>query len=309
MSAPAVRIAYRDEHLLVLIKPPGLPTTSPAGMRGSSLAAIARGLDPRAPRMHPSSRLDRDVTGLVTFARTDRGIEALLEARRQGNYRRTYLAIVRAAGARGSTTGARSPAERIAERATRTPAGRPRARALEETVRVETGAEGPRVGASPCAEGAVDRLEVEGAWSWAIALDPRDPRLRIALAPGEHGRREQEARTRWEVRARAGAHSLLHLFPDTGRTHQLRVHCACAGVPIVGDTDYGGLARIVAADGRVITPRRPMLHCAMLALPHVGRGGTLELIAEAPEDLRRVWLGVGGDDRALDLDRAAGREA
>ena len=251
MSAPEVAIAHRDEHLLVLIKPPGLPTTSPAGMRGASLATIARGLDPSAPRMHPSSRLDRDVTGLVTFARTDRAIEALLEARREGRYRRTYLAIVRPTGV----------------------------------------------------------IDVAGAWSWAIAIDPRDPRLRIALAPGEHGEREQDARTRFAVRAGAGDCALLHLFPETGRTHQLRVHCARAGAPIVGDTDYGGVARIALPDGRVVTPRRPMLHCAMLALPDVERGGTLELFADAPEDLARTWAGVGGDRGALALGRDRDRGA
>src|SRR5690349_10687472 len=68
---PEVRVAHQDEHLLVVIKPPGLPTTSP-DPEGECLAAIVRRLEPRAQRMHATSRLDRDVTGLVTFAKTDR---------------------------------------------------------------------------------------------------------------------------------------------------------------------------------------------------------------------------------------------
>ncbi|MDQ3036960.1 MAG: pseudouridine synthase, partial [Myxococcota bacterium] len=92
-AAPEVGVAHEDEHLLVVLKPPGLPTTSP-DPDAECLATIARRLDPRAPRMHASSRLDRDVTGLVTFAKTDRAIEALTSARREGRYARTYLALV-----------------------------------------------------------------------------------------------------------------------------------------------------------------------------------------------------------------------
>jgi len=238
---PAIAIAHRDAHLLVLIKPPGLATTSPEGERGRSLAAIARRMDPDAPHMHPSSRLDRDVTGLVTFARTDRAIEALLAARREGRYARTYLALV--AGA---------PAER-------------------------------------------------GSWEWGIAIDPRDAKLRIALEPGGTGERAQEARSRFERRAvaRDERASLLALFPETGRTHQLRVHCARAGYPILGDTSYGGAARVVLDNGRVISVRRPMLHCARLTLPDVARGGSIELAAPVPDDLARAWEQLGGEAAAL----------
>jgi 23S rRNA-/tRNA-specific pseudouridylate synthase len=241
--AAEVRIVHRDRHLLVLSKPPGLPTTAPtdrgrAGAAAPTLAAIARRLDPRAPRMHPTSRLDRDVTGLVTFARTGRAIEALLAARREGRYLRTYVAIV---------------------------AGVPEPR--------------------------------EGAWSWAIAIDPRDRTRRVALAPGRKGERAQEARTRYRVRAEApgaGGAALLLLSPETGRTHQLRVHCAAAGHPIAGDLAYGGAGRLVLGDGRVVTPPRPLLHCARLTLPDLERGGTIELVEEVPDDVVRVWIGIGG---------------
>lgn len=238
---PEIAVAHRDAHLLVLIKPPGIATTSPEGESGRSLAAIARRMDPDAQHMHPSSRLDRDVTGLVTFARTDRAIEALLEARREGRYARTYLALV---------TGA--PAE-------------------------------------------------QGAWDWGIAIDPRDAKLRIALEPGATGERAQEARSRFERRAVAPGDraSLLALFPETGRTHQLRVHCARGGHPILGDTGYGGPPRVVLDNGRVVTARRPMLHCARLALPDVARGGTIELVAPVPDDLARTWDQLGGDRAAL----------
>lgn len=82
-------VAYRDEDLLVLVKPGGLPTTAPDG--GSCLVELAERLDPDAPRLHPTSRLDAPVTGLVTFARTKRATHALIEARAEGRYQRLYL--------------------------------------------------------------------------------------------------------------------------------------------------------------------------------------------------------------------------
>src|SRR5690606_23370558 len=115
--------------------------------------------------------------------------------------------------------------------------------------------------------------EASGRWTWTIAIDPRDVTRRIALREGERGERAQEASSRWERRADAAGCAALALFPETGRTHQLRVHCAAAGLPILGDTTYGGAPRVVLADGRVISARRVMLHCARVVLPDVARGG------------------------------------
>lgn len=88
-DAGGVRVVHRDDALLVVQKPAGLATTSPSG--GDCLTARVQDLDPTAPRLHASSRLDRDVTGLVTFARTTEAIAGLLDARRRGAYRRLYV--------------------------------------------------------------------------------------------------------------------------------------------------------------------------------------------------------------------------
>ena len=72
----SIAIVHRDAELLVVNKPSGLPTTSPDG--GDCLVARVHELDPDAPRLHPTSRLDAEVSGLVTFARTARATEALL---------------------------------------------------------------------------------------------------------------------------------------------------------------------------------------------------------------------------------------
>ncbi|QQR89332.1 MAG: RNA pseudouridine synthase [Myxococcales bacterium] len=73
-------------------KPAGLLSTS----RGDepSLVAWAKARDVTAPRLHPSSRLDRMVCGLVVFSRHTEANKVLLEARKKGRYRRCYLALV-----------------------------------------------------------------------------------------------------------------------------------------------------------------------------------------------------------------------
>lgn len=229
-AAASVRVVHRDEQLLVLYKPPGLPTTSPDG--GACLVAVAKRLDPRAPRLHPSSRLDAEVSGLVTFARTRRATQALLDARAAGAYGRLYLAV---------------------------------------------------------APGAPD--PEEGRWEGAIAIDPSDKRRRIVVGSPDAAPGAREAQTDYRVRERAaeGA-ALLELRPRTGRTHQLRVHAAAAGVALLGDVVYGGPRRVVRPEGRVVTARRVMLHCASLTLPDVARAGrTLTLSESLPEDMAAVW--------------------
>jgi 23S rRNA-/tRNA-specific pseudouridylate synthase len=200
-----VDVVYRDASLLVLGKPSGLPTTSP-NAREDTLVKAAEALDPDAPRLHPSSRLDAEVSGLVTFARTPEATRYLLDAREQGLYRRAYVGLV-----------AHPP--------------------------------------------VVDEGELDGA----IGMDPRDPRKRRVVPASELNARP--SRTRFRVLARAPHAALLWLEPITGRTHQLRVHLAHEGSPLLGDRPYGGLPRVVLDDGSAFSARRVMLHCYALRLP------------------------------------------
>ena len=142
-------------------------------------------------------------------------------------------------------------------------------------------------------------LDERGRWESILAIDPRDATRRIVLAEGMRGARAQEARSSFERRSSASGCSLLALFPETGRTHQLRVHASAAGFPILGDRMYGGPPRVVLSDGRVITARRVMLHCACLSLPKMASKGELVLESPVPSDFAKVWEGLGGEPVAL----------
>jgi len=128
----------------------------------------------------------------------------------------------------------------------------------------------------------------DGTWSWPISIDPTNAKLRIAGA----GKGERDARTRYEVAGRAPYASLLHLMPETGRTHQLRVHAAKAGVPLFGDHAYGGERRLALGDGSVVSARRVMLHCARVGF----RWGlaTRRFETSPPQDMERAWTALGG---------------
>ena len=84
-------IIHHDEHLLIVHKPPGLPTTAPS----VSEPCLVRWIRDRFPdlRPHATSRLDSQVSGLVTFALTPHANRRLLEARRAREYERVYLGI------------------------------------------------------------------------------------------------------------------------------------------------------------------------------------------------------------------------
>ncbi|MGB5813310.1 MAG: pseudouridine synthase [Polyangiales bacterium] len=132
-------------------------------------------------------------------------------------------------------------------------------------------------------------------WDWPISIDPANRKLRVA-GPGAG---ERDAATSCEVADRGDFAALLRLSPVTGRTHQLRVHAAKAGVALFGDHAYGAPRRHVLPSGRVVTATRVMLHCSRVSVPAMGSGVRLTVRAPAPADMERVWAQLGGTPGAL----------
>jgi len=111
----------------------------------------------------------------------------------------------------------------------------------------------------------------------------RDPVRRTRMKAG--GIAPREALTRYQVTRRFPHFTLLDVRPATGRTHQIRVHLASIGHPVVGDTTYGAPAKLRLEGRELATLGRTFLHAAKLEFAHPATGETLKLEAPLPEEL------------------------
>jgi 23S rRNA pseudouridine955/2504/2580 synthase len=224
-------ILHRDDHVLVLDKPPGLAvqggTRSERHLDGL-LDALRFGLADRPRLVH---RLDKDTSGVLVIARTPAAAAFLTRAFRDKRTRKIYWALA---------------------------VGRPK--------------------------------PAEGRIELALAKQPGPGGERVRADP-EGGR---HAVTYYRVIDSAGEHACwLALLPVTGRTHQLRAHCAAIGTPILGDPKYGGPATQLSG---VPNARRLHLHARELSIPHPA-GGMLKISASLPPHMRQSWqfFGFAGD--------------
>ncbi|MDJ1159728.1 RNA pseudouridine synthase [Chelatococcus sp. SYSU_G07232] len=108
-----------------------------------------------------------------------------------------------------------------------------------------------------------------------LALAPRDPDRGWWMKADPAGR---PALTRWQVLGRAPGFTWLALEPVTGRTHQLRVHCAAMGFPIIGDAVYGTAPRFGGPDLH--------LHARSIAVPLYPRREPIRIVAPVPAHMR-----------------------
>ena len=241
-----LEVCYEDEHLIVVVKPAGLlvhPTMNVK--RGTlanaltyhlnkaridegrwtveDLAAIqSESVDKRSSIAGSRSvvrpglvhRLDRDTSGLMVVAKTDRAVTVLSRHFRKRLVEKRYLALV---------------------------------------------------------EGTID--EDSGSIEAPIGRDPdREPRWRV-MAEGKI------AQTKFKVVERLAAATLVELEPVTGRTNQLRIHCAHIGHPIIGDRIHG---RDQDLEGRLC------LHASRLAFHHPANGDWMVLTSAAPDRMQSI---------------------
>ena len=223
-------VVYEDEQLLVVDKPAGMVVHPAPGHwsgtlvnalkgRGASLSAV--GGSEREGIVH---RLDRDTSGLLLVAKSDRAHRLLGAAIASRRVVRRYAVL--AWGHFDS-----------------------------------------------------DRLTVDRP----IARDPRDRKRMAIVSTG------RSAKTDFVRLARFDAVDLLRAHLHTGRTHQIRVHLASVGHPVVGDDTYGGGGGRRLVD---LPPRRHFLHAAWLVFSHPVSGERIDLRSPLPEDLARSLAAV-----------------
>ena len=241
-EAVPLDVRYADADVIVVHKPAGLVVHPGAGHEHGTLVhglldefpELAGVGDPRRPGV--VHRLDRDTSGLLLVARSERAYPALVAALADRTVQRHYLALVR--------------------------------------------------GTPEATRAVVD------------APIGRSTRRRTRMAVRSEGR---PAQTAYEVVATdaEGRAALLECRLETGRTHQIRVHLAAIGHPVLGDAAYGP-----ASSAMTVTAPRPFLHAHRLAFTHPVTGAPHELQAALPEDLLGVLAELGVEAPAVE-DRPA----
>ena len=230
-------IAYEDDEFLAVDKPAGMVVhPAPGNWTGTLVNALkGRGgplsSGPEEGRAGIVHRLDKETSGLLLVAKTDRAHRALGAALQARQITRRYAAL-----SWGHLT--------------------------------------------------EDRMTVDKP----VARDARD-RTRMAVV--STGR---PARTDFTRLARFDSADLLRAHLYSGRTHQIRVHLAAIGHPVVGDDTYGG------GGGRRLVnlpPRRHFLHAAWLVFRHPVTGETIDLRSPLPEELHRALVAAAGPDVSI----------
>lgn len=129
----------------------------------------------------------------------------------------------------------------------------------------------------------------------AIAVGEIPDEIRVDAPIGRHpvqrqtmtvgGGNPKPASTTIRVLDRTARYALVKATPRSGRTHQIRVHLAHLGAPILGDEVYGRSSGSIA---------RQALHAFRLTLPHPADGRAITFVAPVPEDMVAAWIALGG---------------
>ena len=141
--------------------------------------------------------------------------------------------------------------------------------------------------------------DADGKWDAAIGRDTHDRKRMAALRIGG-----KQALTHWTRIAAARAVTLLRCRLDSGRTHQIRVHAAHAGHPLVGDPTYlrrrPAAAAILPPDqrDRLLDFPRQALHATLLGFRHPATGEALRFVTPPPDDFQSLLAAVGLQDAA-----------
>jgi len=262
------RVLYRDALMIVLDKPAGMAVhRGPKG--GASLEDsfefLRFGL-PRAPAL--AHRLDRDTSGCLVLGRHRKALAHLGALFKHGRVGKTYWAIVEG-GPDANEGEIDLPLGRLDP--TRGWWMQPDAKGLPSLTKWRVLGRSADSVTSPLEGEVAAAGGGRGVDSSAGADTPLpNPPPQGGRGPAEQAAAPRTQRLTW-----------LALEPVTGRTHQLRVHCAAQGWPIVGDAIYGSAPRHGGPGLQ--------LHAAEVVVPLYPRREPIRVTAPAPEHMRE-WL-------------------
>ncbi len=231
-------IVYEDSEIVVVNKPPFMPTHPSHGHHGDTLADALAGYYARQSIpfvFRPTNRLDKNTSGLVIAAKNKASAGLMTKYMQERSIKKTYIALLDGA-------------------------------LPEPEITVEYG---------EMTLGVID-LPIHRTEKSIIVREVCQPDAPDA----------EEALTYYRILEKNDHHTKVEIFPQTGRTHQLRVHFASLGHPITGDDLYGEESEAIS---------RHALHATSLVLPKPAPAGfesndaeLLYLTAPLPEDMARA---------------------
>ncbi len=250
-------ILYEDDDVLAINKPAGLVAHpgagNPSGTLANALLSHAPEIAGVGDRDRPGivHRLDKETSGVVLIAKTAEAHRALQAQFKARTVKKRYLALC---------VGAVQPARGMINK----PIGRDPSNRKRMAVVVDGRAAITEYTVAEVFEAAGRVIEAPAGRSTGSAGDATVATVRLG---------------------QGAAYSFVRAQPATGRTHQLRVHFASLGYPIVGDALYGATRRDPLS--RALAPRH-LLHASELAFELPATGQTKQLYAPMPADMRRI---------------------
>lgn len=237
-------LLHEDDDVIVVDKPAGLVVHPGAGNHSGTLVNALLAHRPglaRLPRAGIVHRLDKETSGVLVVAASERAHRSLVEQLQRRTMRREYLAVVRGRLVGGGT--------------------------VEDDI-------------------------------------GRHPRQRTRMAVVARG--GKPAVTHYRIRERFAHHTALDVSLETGRTHQIRVHLAHRGYPLVGDPVYGGRLQLPRGASDTLVSllrgfRRQALHARQLKLEHPGSGESRTFEAPVTADLERLLACLRSEDAPTTL--------
>jgi 23S rRNA-/tRNA-specific pseudouridylate synthase/2-polyprenyl-3-methyl-5-hydroxy-6-metoxy-1,4-benzoquinol methylase len=249
--SPGLRIVHEDPDILVLDKPPGLITSNMPGEARDSVFDFVKAHVRRRKRGAKAwiiHRLDKEASGLLVFAKTEKAFEWLKEDFRSKRVHRLYVAVVE--GEVGGTPP--DPANPADEG--------------EPTGSAQSGV-----------RGTIQSLLLETRTGKVRSIPPDQFRGPARAGPGQHI--AKPAVTHYRVLGTAKGRSLLQVRLQTGRKHQIRAHMSESGHPILGDAMYG------ASNDPLV---RLGLHATELGFTHPTTGQMVRFHSPAPAGFYRA---------------------